>query len=93
MKFRISLKEAHDKVGLSPYIVGRKLNLSTNTVRRYVEEDEVFVGKLEADVFMKLVNFYGVDWRDPEVFTIVKDDEDPESETPLVARSQLEPVG
>lgn len=66
VKFRIRLKQVHDKTGLSGYAVAQKTALAENTVRKYVDNDEV----ISASVFgvvIELCNFYGVDWRDPKI--------------------------
>lgn len=81
VKFRIRLKQIHDRTGLSPYAVWKKTGISQTTIRKYVTTDEVVQAYLP-DIVVALANFYGVDWRDPSVVEIVEDDL-PEIETPL----------
>lgn len=82
MKFVIKLKPLHEHTGLSPYAVAKRINVAQNTVRKYVDTDEVVSDRLESAVLV-MCRFYGADWRDPEVISVV--DEDPEMESPLTA--------
>lgn len=66
IKFRIRLKHVHDKTGLSPYAVAKEVPASQNTVRKYVDEDEV-ISTYIPNAVVELCNFYGVDWRDPNI--------------------------
>lgn len=84
--FVIRLKEAHDKNGLSPYMVAKMTGVAVNTVARYAENDEVVSKHLRPSVII-LANYYGVDWRNPsivDVLTVGEGDESPEMKT-LVA--------
>jgi hypothetical protein len=69
-KFAIKLKQAHDETGLSAYGVHKKTGIATNTVYRYTESDVVLVDKLEL-VVIRLAEFYGLDWRDPDVIKVI----------------------
>lgn len=80
-KFRVRLKKVHDESGLSPYAIAKELGMSKNTVRRYVEVDEVVTEKFEGTL-LALILYYGVDWRDPEIVDVI---EDPELKNPLLA--------
>lgn len=83
-KFVIRLKPIHEKTGLSPYAVAKKINAVQNTVRKYVDSDEVVTDRLES-VVLELCDFYGVDWRDPSIVEVVGElEESPESESLLI---------
>lgn len=76
--FRIKLKKAHDATGLSPYRVWKLTGVAQNTIRKYVDVDEVIADRIES-VVVRLAEFYGVDWRDPEVVEVVQVGEDKDS--------------
>ena len=66
-KFTIKgLKAAHDKLGLSPYMVSKKTGIAIGTIDRYTSEDEVSTARVEGSL-IALIKFYGLDWRDPTV--------------------------
>lgn len=69
MKFRIHLKELHNKSGHTFYRVAKDTGLSHNTVRKYAEED-VESDLLPASVIV-LAKYYGADWRSDEVVEII----------------------
>lgn len=76
VKFIVRLKSVHDKTGLTAYAVARKVNASENTVRKYVDSDNVVSSSIFG-VVIELCNFYGVDWRDPNIVeTLIENDED-----------------
>lgn len=84
-KFLIKLAAVHEKSGLSPYAVAKATGLNENTVRRYVTEN-VPSERIYSHI-VALTDFYGVDWRDPNIIEWVSDseeDETPENETALV---------
>jgi transcriptional regulator with XRE-family HTH domain len=81
--FRINLKTAHEKTGLTYYAVAKKTGLAQNTVRKYAE-NEVVSPYLPTAVVV-LAAFYGLDWRDPAVVEIVESSEDPEMQTALLS--------
>ena len=73
-------------------MVAKKLNLqgmsiSTNTVAKYVEEDGVETEYLNANI-AALINFYGLDWRNPEVVELFFKEEKAE-DSPLGQRKTL----
>lgn len=66
-KFRIKgLKAAHDKLGLSPYMVSKKTGIAIGTIDKYTSEDEVVTARVEGSL-VALIQFYGLDWRNPNV--------------------------
>lgn len=79
-KFRIRLKPYHDATGKSPYAVADELGLSKNTVRRYVEQDDVLVGRLDPSVLI-LAAYYGCSWQ--EVVDVIDADDEGELKTPI----------
>ena len=85
MKVLIKLKDAHEKSGLSAYAVAKELNLNGNTVRKYVQQDNV-MQYIPVHV-IQLAKFYGVDWRDPEIVEVIEEsgDDSPETKTLLAA--------
>lgn len=87
-KFIIKLKEAHDATGLTPYAVSKQVKgVSYNTVRKYASHDEVEAATIPVEVIL-LADFYGLDWRDPDVIEVIEEapgDEQGQSETPLAA--------
>lgn len=83
-RFLIKLATIHQKSGLTPYAVARKTGLNENTVRRYVTED-VYSERIYSHI-VTLTDFYGVNWRDPNIIEWVADKtgkESPETKTPL----------
>ncbi len=66
MKFRIKLKAAHDKTGLTFYAVAKQTGIASNTVQKYADVDVVISDYIPTTV-IRLAQFYGVDWRDPSV--------------------------
>lgn len=87
MTYRVRLKAIHDKTGKTPYDVVADLKatptpLSTNTVRRYTENEEVLTDQLHISVAM-LARYYGVSvW---DVVEVVKSEEDEEINTAFAA--------
>jgi len=69
-KFSITLKPIHEKTGLSPYMVAKRLGVSQTTVRKYVDNDEV-VQAFVPIVVVQLADFYGVNWRDPAIVNVI----------------------
>ncbi len=71
-RFIIKLSQAHSKSGLSAYMVAKKLGLNEGTVRKYASKD------VEAEFLpnhvLQLVEFYGLDWRDPNVIQVIHQD-------------------
>lgn len=83
MKFVVRLKTAHDLTGLSAYAVGKQTGIPHNTIQKYISQEEVEVRQLWS-VIVQLANYYGVDWRDPEIIGVVEEGEViPEMKTPL----------
>lgn len=83
-RYLIKLKDAHDKSGLTPYAVAKKLGLNFNTVRKYL------TNYVEADVLpihiSQIAEFYGLDWRSPDVVEVIEEEagvETPKIKTPL----------
>lgn len=82
LRFLIKLKEPHEKSGLSAYAVAKQLNLNASTVRKFVNND--VVAEFLPDHVLKIIQFYGLDWRDPKVIEIIEaPDEDPEMKSLL----------
>jgi hypothetical protein len=81
-RFRINLKDAHEKSGLTSYAVAKQLNINSpdkpivteSTVRKYatriVETDELL------SHVIAMADFYGVDWHDPAIVEIIEGDEE-----------------
>lgn len=82
-RFKVKLKAAHDKTGLTAYMVGKRTGIAINTVSKYIDNDEVVVDYIPTTV-VKLAEFYGLDWRDPNVIEVVEDVTTPEIESPLL---------
>lgn len=83
LKWVIRIKALHDKTGLSPYMVAKESGVAQNTVKKYVEEEEVIVERFE-NTLLALLRFYGADWRDPKVADVIEVDESEESPDFLV---------
>lgn len=84
-KFRVrGLKAAHDKSGLTPYMVGKRTGVSTNTVVKYVESDEFVIERVEGSL-IAVLKFFGLDWRDANVVEIVFEEASPSGQikTPI----------
>lgn len=85
-KFKINLKAVHEKTTLTAYAVAKATGLSQATVRRYAYEDDVVLDYVPTTV-VALANFYGVDWRSPDIVEVIEDGEEgesaPEIKTPL----------
>ena len=85
VKFIVRLKHVHDKTGLTPYAVAKKISAAENTVRKYIESDEV-VGHTMYGAVIELCDFYGVDWHDPSIVEVViEEDSEEEIKTALIA--------
>jgi hypothetical protein len=70
----IKLKEAHAAKGESVYEVAKNLNMSYNTVKKYVKDDAI-VESMPPDV-LRLASYYGLDWRDVvQVIEVSEEDE------------------
>lgn len=83
-RFRIKLNEvsAADPRNLTPYAVAKRLGLNKNTVNKYLTE-EVETDELLSHV-LQLAEFFGADWRDPDVIEVIEEgDVDEEIENPL----------
>lgn len=84
-RYVIHLRNALKKSGLTAYAVAKKLQLNKNTVRKYLSED-VVLEQLPSHV-IDIVEFFGLDWRNPDVIEVIEVDdgvESPENETALV---------
>lgn len=73
MRVLIKLKDAHEKSGLTAYAVAKELNLNANTVRKYVNQDNV-MQYIPVHV-IQLAEFYGVDWRSSEIVEVIEEEE------------------
>lgn len=82
-KFRIKLQTAHIKSGKTAYAVARDLNLNQGTVRKYATEI-VETEWLPAHV-IQLADYYGVDWRDPDVVEVIEEDSEEDERKDLLA--------
>lgn len=85
LTYVINLKKAHEKTGLSPYMVAKRIRdrygvkMAINTVVKYASSNNVEQRRLD-DVVAILCDFYGVDFHEA-----VKVKKSPEMQTPLVA--------
>lgn len=87
-RFLIKLKKVHEKSGLSAYEVAKRLGLNASTVRKFVTQD--IVAEFLPDHVLKIVNFYGLDWRDPAVIEVIEDqDVDLDITPPVDADPQI----
>jgi len=84
-KFIIKLKDTHEETGLTSYAVARDTGLNNATVRKYTTEN-VLTERIY-NYIKTLCDYYGVDWRDPNIIDWVSDEEadSPETKTPLAA--------
>jgi len=72
MVFRIKLQGIHKATGKSVSQVCEETGLNYNTVRRYVIPRVAEFGRIDP-AYIVLANYYGVDWRDPEILEFVPD--------------------
>lgn len=79
MEFKVRLKEVHDKTGLTTYAVAKRAGVAINTVNKYTEASEVTTKQIES-ALVRLIEFYGLDWRDSKVIEVI---ESPEMQTYL----------
>lgn len=70
MRFKIHLKAAHDKSGLTAYEVWKKTGVVQSTVKKYISDEPVISDYVHVAV-VQLADFYGVDWRDKSIVAIV----------------------
>jgi predicted transcriptional regulator len=75
--FKIKLKPAHDAKGLTAYAVAKALRLSQATVRKYVDAKDGVTSSYVPAVVVRLAEFYGVDWRNPEIVEVIEESDDP----------------
>lgn len=79
----IKLQDAHRNKGESVYEVAKNLNMSYNTVKRFVKQD-VIVEKMPPDV-LRLAEYYGINWQDAMQVIDVEEDESSGQEKTLLA--------
>jgi len=79
--FKIKLQPIHEATGLSAYAVAKATGIAQATVRKYVEAQDGVLSSYVPSVIVKLAEYYGVDWRSPEVVEVVEGTEDPEMQT------------
>lgn len=83
-RYLIKLKDAHDKSGLTTYAVAKKLGLNQNTARKYLTE---YVETEMLPIYIsRLAEFYGLNWRSPDVVEVIEEEaggESPKIKTPL----------
>lgn len=73
--FKIKLNRIHEQYeNLTAYEVAKQLNLNENTVRKFLTS-EVIRERLPNHV-IEIAEFYGVDWKNPDVVEIIEVDED-----------------
>ncbi len=72
--FRIRLRDAHQRSGLSAYAVGKRTGIAQNTIRKYILQESVIAYHLEGQL-IDLIGFYGEDWRDPAIIEVITDNE------------------
>lgn len=68
--FRINLKDAHERSGVTAYQVAKETGLALGTVYKYSRSSDIKTDRLENPVIV-LAQYYGVDWRDPAVVEVV----------------------
>lgn len=90
LKFRVSLKQVHEQTGLTHYAVAKRANVAINTVVRYTEKDVIELDRIESSL-VRLLDAYGLDWRNPAVVEIVDCDENPEIKS-LHRQTVLQPA-
>lgn len=73
-RFLVKLKEPHEKSGFSAYEVAKRLGLNASTVRKWVTNN--VEAEFLPDHVLKIVAFYGLDWRDPAVIEVIDTQED-----------------
>lgn len=76
-RFKIKLQKPHEQTGYSYYRVAKESGVALNTVKKYASVTEIISEYLPVAVIM-LCDFYGVDWRDPEIVEVIE--EEPEDE-------------
>ncbi len=69
-RFLVKLKEPHEKSGFSAYEVAKRLGLNASTVRKWVSKN--VEAEFLPDHVLKIVHFYGLDWRDPSVIEVIE---------------------
>jgi transcriptional regulator with XRE-family HTH domain len=74
VEFKVRLKEVHDKTGLTTYAVAKRAGVAINTVNKYTEANEVTTKQIE-HALVRLLDFYGLDWRDPYVIEVIESPE------------------
>lgn len=82
-RFLIKLSKLHTDSGVSVYGVHKATGLAYNTVNKYVNGD--VVSENLPYQALRLIEFYGGDWRDPSVVEIIEVDDEEELKTPLAA--------
>jgi hypothetical protein len=85
--FKVKLQKVHEQADVSGFAVSKAIGASYNTVLKYISNEEVVVDYLHYTV-LALCDFYGVDWRDPEIIEVVTESEGenaPDIKTPLPA--------
>lgn len=70
--FKINLKDAHEKTGLTFYAVSKQTGLAHNTVQKYAES--VVTSTYIPATVVVLAEFYGVDWRAPAIVEVIEGD-------------------
>lgn len=83
-RFRIRLRGAHQSKGTSVYRVSKDTGIAQNTVRKYIEAPSVIADYIPVTV-VRLAEYYGVDWRNPDVIEVVEEGSTPENSAPLLA--------
>ncbi len=84
--FVVNLKPAHDKLGLSPYMVAKQTGVAINTVVKYTATENLVIERVEIALII-LMNFYGLNWRDPNDVKVIYEDEPQEQQKALLAAS------
>lgn len=79
MKFRVKLKAIHDKSGKTAYRVAKEAGVAVNTVTRYIRDEELILDQIETTL-AKILEVYGLDWRDPSVVETIYESGDIEPE-------------
>ena len=85
-RFKVKLKAVHEQTGQTAYSVAKATELAQNTVRKYTAED-IIIDYIPTTV-VTLCQYYGVDWRDPEIIEVIEDESDPSISNPALAPAE-----
>ncbi|MBZ0296078.1 MAG: hypothetical protein K8L99_26195 [Anaerolineae bacterium] len=87
-KFLIKLNQVHRNSGKSTYRVAKESGLVYNTVKKYTDRP-IEVDYISPEI-AQLADYYGVDWRDPNIIEIIDEDESDTRPIPTVHEDEDE---